>query len=310
MTSGQLLAILEPGSRRCGSRGSRGRRAKPAPAAPYAAAAAEARAAARREARLRRPRQHRRRRLAARAQRSIGVGRTRWAPPSASSSRSTISIPTSIAGSGREGRITKGDVLDYIADHQATTVGIEHDVLSNAGVRPRSRATPTPTATGVSRNEHRVAMTRLRARIAERLLQAQQQAAMLTTFNEVRHDGRHGAAAALPRAVHGEARHQARFHVVLRQSLRSKRCASIPVLNASVDGNDIVYHEFFDIGVAVSTDRGLVVPVLRNAEAHGLRAPSSRRFATSASARARARCRWTSSRAARSRSRTAASSAR
>src|SRR6185503_2192454 len=86
--------------------------------------------------------------------------------------------PGSIAGSGREGRITKGDVLDYIADHRATTVGIDHEVLGHAGLGPE------PQAVGPPRNEQRVAMTRLRARIAERLLQAQQQAAMLTTFNE------------------------------------------------------------------------------------------------------------------------------
>ena len=185
------------------------RRAKPAPAGAAAGSRQRAGTGARapslrRSARRRRP--------------------TRWDLPSASSSRSTTSIPTSIAGSGREGRITKGDVLDYIADHQATTVGIEHEVLSSAGVgQQRSGA---DAASGGSRNEHRVAMTRLRARIAERLLQAQQQAAMLTTFNEVRHDGRHGAAPTLSRAVHGEARHQARLHVVLRQSFASKRCAS------------------------------------------------------------------------------------
>jgi 2-oxoglutarate dehydrogenase E2 component (dihydrolipoamide succinyltransferase) len=93
--------------------------------------------------------------------------------------------PASIAGSGREGRITKGDVLDYLQDHQATTVGIEHDVLAQAGVA-RQEQQPQPQAVaGPSRAEQRVPMTRLRARIAERLLQAQQQAAMLTTFNEV-----------------------------------------------------------------------------------------------------------------------------
>ena len=135
VTSGQLLAILETG----------------------AAASAAAGAAARRQAGAcgtegrRRRRSPRRRRAApprgpprragtgsSRAGRSTrsmrGRRPTRWDLPSASSSRSTISIPTSIAGSGREGRITKGDVLDYIADHQATTVGIEHEVLSNAGV--------------------------------------------------------------------------------------------------------------------------------------------------------------------------------
>jgi 2-oxoglutarate dehydrogenase E2 component (dihydrolipoamide succinyltransferase) len=175
--------------------------------------------------------------------------------------------PAAIAGSGREGRITKGDVLDYIADHQATTVGIEHDVLSRAGV---SQPEPTPAGGGV-RNEHRVPMTRLRARIAERLLQAQQQAAMLTTFNEVDMT----AVMALRQryqepftAKHGiKLGFMGLFVKAAVEALRQ-----YPLLNASVDGNDIVYHEFFDIGVAVSTDRGLVVPVLRNAEAAGLAA--------------------------------------
>jgi 2-oxoglutarate dehydrogenase E2 component (dihydrolipoamide succinyltransferase) len=173
--------------------------------------------------------------------------------------------PSSIAGSGREGRITKGDVLDYIADHQATTVGIEHDVLSRAGVDKESAA---PAPGGVSRNEHRVAMTRLRARIAERLLQAQQQAAMLTTFNEVDMS----AVMALRQryqepftAKHGIKLGFMSFFV--KASVEALR--QFPVLNASVDGDDIVYHEFFDVGVAVSTDRGLVVPVLRNAETAG-----------------------------------------
>ena len=175
--------------------------------------------------------------------------------------------PGAIAGSGREGRITKGDVLDYIADHQATTVGIEHDVLSRAGV-----SQPQPHAAGRrrrARNEHRVAMTRLRARIAERLLQAQQQAAMLTTFNEVDMT----AVMALRQryqepftAKHGIKLGFMSFFV--KASIEALR--QYPVLNASVDGNDVIYHEFFDIGVAVSTDRGLVVPVLRNAEAMGL----------------------------------------
>ena len=152
-------------------------------------------------------------------------------------------------------------------------------------------------------------MTRLRARIAERLLQAQSQAAMLTTFNEVDMT----AVMALRQryqeaftAKHGIKLGFMSFFV--KASIEALR--QFPLLNASVDGNDIIYHEFFDIGVAVSTDRGLVVPVLRNAEATGLGGRSSTRFAISASGRARARCRWKSSRAARSRSRTAASSAR
>jgi 2-oxoglutarate dehydrogenase E2 component (dihydrolipoamide succinyltransferase) len=170
--------------------------------------------------------------------------------------------PAAISGSGREGRITKGDVLDYIADHQATTVGIEHDVPRQAAAAEEA---PPPAAAG-SRNEHRVAMTRLRARIAERLLQAQAQAAMLTTFNEVDMT----AVQALRQRYQEPftARHGIKLGFMsffVKASIEALR--QFPALNASVDGSDIVYHEFFDIGVAVSTDRGLVVPVLRNAEA-------------------------------------------
>jgi 2-oxoglutarate dehydrogenase E2 component (dihydrolipoamide succinyltransferase) len=259
VTSGQLLAVLEPGSVAATAA---------VPATPKAAASPKAPAAAT---------PHK-----AAAQPPTAPARASTAPPPAPASRSSASAskmgpavrklveehdldPTAIAGSGREGRITKGDVLDYIADHQATTVGIEHDVLSGARV---VEPAPAPTVNGVSRNEHRVAMTRLRARIAERLLQAQQQAAMLTTFNEVDMT----AIMALRQRYQEPftARHEIKLGFMsffVKASVEALR--QFPALNASVDGNDIIYHEFFDIGVAVSTDRGLVVPVLRNAEAMG-----------------------------------------
>jgi 2-oxoglutarate dehydrogenase E2 component (dihydrolipoamide succinyltransferase) len=119
-----------------------------------------------------------------------------------------------------------------------------------------------------ARAEQRVPMTRLRMRIAERLLQAQQNAALLTTFNEID----------LTAISELRARHKDRFekeHGVklgfmsffVKASIEALR--KYPVMNAAVDGNDIIYHEYYDIGVAVSTDRGLVVPVLRNAETLG-----------------------------------------
>ena len=260
VTSGQLLAILEPG-------------AVAATAAAPAAAATVAKSAPT-AAPLK---------AVAQPAATPAPARASAPVPAAAATRSSASAskmgpavrklveehdldPAAIAGSGREGRITKGDVLDYIADHQATTVGIEHDVLSGAGV---AEPAPAPTVNGVSRNEHRVAMTRLRARIAERLLQAQSQAAMLTTFNECDMT----AVMALRQryqepftAKHGIKLGFMSFFV--KASIEALR--QFPALNASVDGNDIIYHEFFDIGVAVSTDRGLVVPVLRNAEAMGL----------------------------------------
>ena len=263
VTSGQLLAILEPGAAAVAAAKDKASPPAAAKATPPPKAAAEP---------------------AARAQAAPAPQAPQAAPPPAAAPpRSSASAnkmgpavrklveehdldPTAIEGSGREGRITKGDVLDYIADHQATTVGIEHDVLSRASVN-KEPAPPSPSS-GVSRNEHRVAMTRLRARIAERLLQAQQQAAMLTTFNEV-----DMTAVMSLRQRYQEpftAKHGIKLGFMsffVKASIEALR--QYPVLNASVDGNDIIYHEFFDMGVAVSTDRGLVVPVLRNAEAMG-----------------------------------------
>jgi 2-oxoglutarate dehydrogenase E2 component (dihydrolipoamide succinyltransferase) len=259
VTSGQVLAILEPGAVA----------AAPAPktAAPVAKPAAVAVPAAKPPA----PPAASAPAAAPPATRAPVVDAVR---PGASANRMGPAVrklveehdldPASIAGSGREGRITKGDVLEYIADHQATTVGIEHDVLQRAGVSGQE-----PQRVGPARNEQRVAMTRLRARIAERLLQAQSQAAMLTTFNEVDMT----AVMALRQryqetftAKHGIKLGFMSFFV--KAAIEALR--QFPVLNASVDGNDVIYHEFFDIGVAVSTDRGLIVPVLRNAEAMGL----------------------------------------
>jgi 2-oxoglutarate dehydrogenase E2 component (dihydrolipoamide succinyltransferase) len=246
VTSGQLLAILEPGSVAAADKAAP--KAAPPPAKPAAQSAPNAQAVA----------------PPAAEQRSTASA-NRMGPAVRKLVEEHDLDPGAIAGSGREGRITKGDVLDYIADHQATTVGIEHDVLNKAGVAKQSA--PAPAASG-SRTEHRVAMTRLRARIAERLLQAQQQAAMLTTFNEVDMT----AVMALRQRYQEQftAKHGIKLGFMsffVKASIEALR--RFPVVNASVDGNDVVYHEFFDIGVAVSTERGLVVPVLRNAEAAG-----------------------------------------
>jgi len=259
VTSGQVLAILEPGAVAAAL--------APKTAAPAAKPATVAAPAAKPPAPLAASAPA----AAAPAVRAPVVDAAR---PGASANRMGPAVrklveehdldPASIAGSGREGRITKGDVLDYLADHQATNVGIEHEVLQSAGV-----ASPEPQRVGPARNEQRVAMTRLRTRIAERLLQAQSQAAMLTTFNEVDMT----AVMALRQryqepftAKHGIKLGFMSFFV--KAAIEALR--QFPVLNASVDGTDIIYHEFFDVGVAVSTDRGLIVPVLRNAEAMGL----------------------------------------
>jgi 2-oxoglutarate dehydrogenase E2 component (dihydrolipoamide succinyltransferase) len=162
-----------------------------------------------------------------------------------------------IAGSGRDGRVTKGDVLAHMAGKEPPSQG--------------GAVSAAPAAAGAStagRTERRVAMTRLRSRIAERLVQAQSTAAMLTTFNEVD----------LKAVNELRARHKDRFEKehgarLGFMSFFVKACIEalrrFPVVNASVDGSDVVYHEYYDIGVAVSTDRGLIVPVLRDADALG-----------------------------------------
>jgi 2-oxoglutarate dehydrogenase E2 component (dihydrolipoamide succinyltransferase) len=166
--------------------------------------------------------------------------------------------PGQIAGSGKEGRITKGDVLDYLAAHGDTTVGSEDHA-------PAVSASEAGEDSGYGRSEQRVAMTRLRARVAERLVEAQQTAAMLTTFNEVDMS----AIIGLRKRYQDEfiARHEIKLGFMsffVRAAIDALR--KFPIINASVDGTDILYHEYFDIGVAVSTERGLLVPVLRDAQ--------------------------------------------
>jgi 2-oxoglutarate dehydrogenase E2 component (dihydrolipoamide succinyltransferase) len=174
--------------------------------------------------------------------------------------------PASIHGSGRDGRITKGDVLTHLADRdgQARTTS-PAPPTSPAAAGEVARKAGRSTAGG-DRGERRVPMTRLRARIAERLVQAQSTAAMLTTFNEVDLKAVNELRAKYKERFEKE--HGARLGFM---SFFVKACVEalkrFPVVNASVDGNDVVYHEYYDVGVAVSTDRGLIVPVLRNADA-------------------------------------------
>ena len=159
-----------------------------------------------------------------------------------------------IAGSGRDGRVTKGDVLAHMAG------------AASAAAPPAPGAAAGGPASG--RGERRVPMTRLRSRIAERLVQAQSTAAMLTTFNEVDLKAVNELRARYRDRFEKE--HGARLGFM---SFFVKACIEalrrFPVVNASVDGSDVVYHEYYDIGVAVSTDRGLIVPVLRDADALG-----------------------------------------
>ncbi len=171
--------------------------------------------------------------------------------------------PADIAGSGRDGRITKGDVLTHLADKSVAPAAAPAPA---AATRPA--AAPAQSLPAGERGERRVPMTRLRARIAERLVQAQSTAAMLTTFNEVDLKAVNELRARYKDKFEKE--HGARLGFM---SFFVKACVEalkrFPVVNASVDGNDVVYHEFYDVGVAVSTERGLIVPVLRNADQMG-----------------------------------------
>jgi 2-oxoglutarate dehydrogenase E2 component (dihydrolipoamide succinyltransferase) len=163
--------------------------------------------------------------------------------------------PSQIAGSGRDGRISKGDVIQHLNSGKEAPA---------AKAPAKAPAAQLPSVGG-SRAEHRVPMTRLRARIAERLVQAQSTAAMLTTFNEVDLTAVNEIRARYKdqfEKAHGVKLGFSSFFI--KAAIEALR--KFPAVNASIDGNDIVYHEFYDIGVAVSTDRGLMVPVIRNAE--------------------------------------------
>jgi 2-oxoglutarate dehydrogenase E2 component (dihydrolipoamide succinyltransferase) len=223
--SGDLLAIVEPG-------------AAGAMAAPAAKAAAPAAAA-----------------------KSAGPAAAASAP--AESAKLSPAVrrlveenkldPGQIAASGRDGRLTKSDVVGHLGKQAAP---------APAASAAAPTATPLPAG---ARAEQRVPMTRLRARIAERLLKAQHDAALLSTFNEVD----------LTAVNDLRARYKDKFeksHGVKLGFMSFFVKASIealkkfPVVNASIDGSDVIYHEYYDVGVAVSTDRGLVVPIVRDAD--------------------------------------------
>jgi len=172
-----------------------------------------------------------------------------------------------IAGSGRDGRITKGDVLDQAARAQAATPA-PAAAPAVRDARPVLPQLPAPVNVEQllgNRPEQRVPMSRLRARVAERLVQSQSTAAILTTFNEVN----------MAPVIELRKKYAERFekeHGVRLGFMSFFVKAAVhalkkyPVVNASVDGNDIVYHGFFDIGIAVASPRGLVVPILRDVD--------------------------------------------
>jgi 2-oxoglutarate dehydrogenase E2 component (dihydrolipoamide succinyltransferase) len=166
-----------------------------------------------------------------------------------------------VAGSGKDGRVTKGDVLSAVAGGVKSTAAV-----IPTGVPTKALAQVAAPAVNMGdRPEQRVPMTRLRARVAERLLQSQSTNAILTTFNEIN----------MAPVMDMRKRMQDRFEkehgcklgfmsFFVKAAVHALK--KFPVLNASVDGNDIVYHGYFDIGIAVGSPRGLVVPILRNAD--------------------------------------------
>ncbi|HEX2012097.1 MAG TPA: 2-oxoglutarate dehydrogenase complex dihydrolipoyllysine-residue succinyltransferase [Roseateles sp.] len=169
---------------------------------------------------------------------------------------------TDVAGSGKDGRVTKGDALAASAKPAAAAIAVP---AAPAVAKPLP-AVAAPVAQNLGdRPEQRVPMTRLRARVAERLLQSQSTNAILTTFNEV------NMAPVMEMRKKFQEKFEKEHGVKLGfMSFFVKAAVAAlkkyPVLNASVDGNDIVYHGYFDIGIAVGSPRGLVVPIIRNAD--------------------------------------------
>ena len=177
--------------------------------------------------------------------------------------------PSLITGTGKSGRLTKTDVLDHLNKQIPSAVKRQNiaSLQSTATEVKTETAKPIEPATIASnlRPEQRVAMTRLRAKVAERLLQAQQNAAMLTTFNEVN----------MQNVIDLRNQYKVRFeqkHAVKLGFMSFFVKASIealkrfPAINACIDDNDIIYHGYYDLGIAVSTPRGLIVPVLHDAD--------------------------------------------
>ena len=167
----------------------------------------------------------------------------------------------SVPGTGKDGRVTKGDVLSAVAGGVKSTAAVIPTGVPTSALPQVS----VPTVSLGERPEQRVPMSRLRARVAERLLQSQSSNAILTTFNEIN----------MAPVMEMRKKFQDKFEkehgiklgfmsFFVKAAVHALK--KFPVLNASVDGNDIVYHGYFDIGIAVGSPRGLVVPILRNAD--------------------------------------------
>ncbi|KQY88689.1 MULTISPECIES: 2-oxoglutarate dehydrogenase complex dihydrolipoyllysine-residue succinyltransferase [Roseateles] len=199
------------------------------------------------------------------------------AAPAAAANKGDVAMPaaakilaekglsaTDVAGSGKDGRVTKGDALSAAAKPAAVAAPLVVPAAPSVAKPLPAVAAPVQPNLG-DRPEQRVPMTRLRARVAERLLQSQSTNAILTTFNEV------NMAPVMEMRKKFQEKFEKEHGVKLGfMSFFVKAAVAAlkkyPIINASVDGNDIVYHGYFDIGIAVGSPRGLVVPVLRNVD--------------------------------------------
>lgn len=170
--------------------------------------------------------------------------------------------PAEITGTGKSGRLTKIDVIEHLSKQTPEKTTPTSFAIQDPELIKNTEAIAT---SANLRPEQRVAMTRLRAKVAERLLQAQQNAAMLTTFNEV------NMQAVIDLRNQYKTRFEKKHEVKLgfmsffvKASIEALK--KFPAINASIDENDIIYHGYYDLGIAVSTPRGLIVPVLRDAD--------------------------------------------
>jgi 2-oxoglutarate dehydrogenase E2 component (dihydrolipoamide succinyltransferase) len=225
VTSGQVLAVLEEGAAASAAPAIKATAPATAPAAGPAAVAAAAKAG------------------------PGGAGSDKLAPSVRRMVEEKQLDPAKIPASGKDGRITKGDVVEFLDKPAAVNKPVA----------------PAPGTGAAGRQDQRVPMTRLRARIAERLLEAQQTQAQLTTFNEIDLKAVMDVRAKYKDAF--EKKHGVKLGFMsffVKAAVEALK--RFPVVNASVEGNDIVYHEYYDIGVAVSTDKGLMVPVIRDAD--------------------------------------------
>jgi 2-oxoglutarate dehydrogenase E2 component (dihydrolipoamide succinyltransferase) len=240
VTSQELIAVLEEGMAQ-GSAGATGAGSAAATAVSKPAAAAVASTAAKAST------------PAATAPAAIPVANSAQLSPAGLRVASEERIdPAKVSGSGRDGRVTKEDLVNFMRGGSASDA-----------------AAATPTARGADgRPEERVPMTRMRAKIAERLMQSKNSIAMLTSFNEI-----NLARVSALRKELGESFEKTHgIKLGFMSFFVRAACEALkhrPIVNASVDGNDVIYHGYQDISVAVSTERGLVTPVLRDAQHMG-----------------------------------------